>query len=63
DGPVMAASDSFTITINGLGGHGAVPEGTVDAVLVSGHLITALHSIVSRYVDVVMVLFLYIPTS
>eukprot|EP01134_Creolimax_fragrantissima_P005408 CFRG5408T1 len=50
-GPVMAAVDSFIISVTGLGGHGAVPENTVDAVLVSGHLITALHSIVSRNVS------------
>ena len=48
DGPVMAAADMFTIKIQGVGGHGAAPQGTVDAILVSAHLITALQSIVSR---------------
>lgn len=47
-GPVLAAADEFTITVKGKGGHGATPHGTVDAVVVSGHLITALQTIVSR---------------
>ena len=47
-GPVMACSDSFDITITGVGGHGAAPQGTVDAVVVSAHLITSLQTIVSR---------------
>ena len=48
NGPVMAAADLFTITIKGKGGHGATPHGTVDAVLVSSHVIQAMQSIVSR---------------
>ena len=48
DGPTMAAADEFAITIKGVGGHGATPQGTVDAVLVSAHLVTALQTIVSR---------------
>ena len=47
-GPVMAAADIFTITIKGIGGHGATPQGTVDCVVVSSHLIQALQTIVSR---------------
>ena len=47
-GPVMAAADLFTITIKGKGGHGATPHGTVDAVVVSSHVIQALQTIVSR---------------
>jgi amidohydrolase len=29
DGPVMAASDKFAISVKGKGGHGAAPQGTV----------------------------------
>jgi amidohydrolase len=47
-GAVMAAADIFTITIRGIGGHGATPQGTVDCVVVSSHLIQALQTIVSR---------------
>ncbi len=48
DGPVMAAADMFTIKIQGVGGHGAAPQGTVDCVIVASHLIQALQTIVSR---------------
>lgn len=47
-GPVMAASDMFNIEISGKGGHAAIPETFTDPVLVAGHMITALHNIVSR---------------
>ncbi|NOZ04267.1 MAG: amidohydrolase [FCB group bacterium] len=47
-GPILASADIFEIRVNGKGGHGAAPQGTVDAVVVSAHLITALQTIVSR---------------
>ena len=48
-GPVMAATDLFTIKIRGKGGHGGIaPQDTVDPILIAGHVITAVHSIVSR---------------
>ncbi|MFN3492882.1 MAG: M20 aminoacylase family protein [Hydrogenophaga sp.] len=49
-GPMMAAADRITIEITGKGGHGAHPYLTVDPVLVSAHIITAVQSIVSRNV-------------
>ncbi len=49
-GPMMAAADRITIEVTGKGGHGAHPYQTVDPVLVSAHIITALQSIVSRNV-------------
>ena len=48
DGPVLAAADMFEIKIKGIGGHGAAPQGTIDAVVVSSHLIQAFQTIVSR---------------
>ncbi|MBI89604.1 MAG: peptidase M20 [Candidatus Marinimicrobia bacterium] len=48
DGPVLAAADMFDIKIKGVGGHGAAPQGTVDTIVVSSHLIQALQTIVSR---------------
>ncbi|MFL2983715.1 MAG: M20 family metallopeptidase [Candidatus Neomarinimicrobiota bacterium] len=48
DGPVLAAADMFDIKVKGIGGHGAAPQGTVDAVVVASHLIQALQTIVSR---------------
>lgn len=47
-GPILASADIFEIQVNGRGGHGAAPQGTVDAVVVSAHLVTALQTIVSR---------------
>jgi amidohydrolase len=50
-GPVMAAADRVTINVRGRGGHGAAPHQAVDAIMVAGHLLVALQSIVSRSVD------------
>src|ERR1700693_3576992 len=50
-GPIMAATDSIDIKIEGLGGHAARPHKCIDSVLVGAQLITALQSIVSRNVD------------
>ncbi|MDP6570222.1 MAG: amidohydrolase [Candidatus Marinimicrobia bacterium] len=47
-GPIMAAADLFEITIHGKGGHGATPQGTKDAVVISSHLVQTLQTIVSR---------------
>ncbi len=49
-GPMMAASDRFYITVKGSGGHGAVPQGTKDAIVCAAHLVTQLQTIVSRNV-------------
>lgn len=46
-GPVSASKDSFTIEIQGLGGHGAFPSETVDPIRIAAHVITAVQSIVS----------------
>jgi len=48
NGPIMAAADMFDIIIKGKGGHGATPQGTVDAIVVASNLITMLQTIVSR---------------
>lgn len=50
-GPAMAAIDQAEITVRGKGGHGAQPHETVDPVVVSAHLITALQTVVSRNVN------------
>ena len=50
-GPMMAAADRVTITIEGVGGHGAHPYLAIDPVLVAAHVITAAQSIVSRNVS------------
>lgn len=48
EGPVMAACDKFTINVRGKGGHGAVPQGTVDAIVEAAAVVTALQTITSR---------------
>jgi hippurate hydrolase len=50
-GGIMAASDYFTIEIEGAGGHAAKPHKGVDPVLIAAQVIVALQSIVSRTVD------------
>ena len=48
EGPVLAAADEFDIVIEGKGGHGAAPQGTIDAIVVSSQLINSIQTIVSR---------------
>jgi hippurate hydrolase len=50
-GPLLAASDDIHIEITGKGGHAARPHQCIDPVLVGSHIVTALHSIVSRNLD------------
>ncbi|MGO1060198.1 M20 metallopeptidase family protein [Planococcus sp. FY231025] len=51
EGYIQAAVDTFTITVNGKGGHGAIPQETVDPIVTASHIVTALQSIVSRNTD------------
>lgn len=46
----LAATDRFIIKLLGKGGHGAYPHLCKDPILAAGHLITQIHSIVSRNV-------------
>lgn len=50
-GPAMASVDQAHITVRGRGGHGAAPHETVDPIVVSAHLITALQTIVARNIN------------
>jgi len=49
-GPVMAGAEEFKITVTGVGGHGAIPNLTVDPVVAASQIVTALQSITSRNV-------------
>ncbi len=51
DGAMMASSDTLHIEVQGVGGHGAVPEHTVDATVVACHITLALQNIVSRNIS------------
>ncbi len=50
-GSIMAAADTFEITINGRGSHAAQPHLSIDPVLAASHVVVALQSIVSRETD------------
>ena len=50
-GGIMAATDEFTITLEGTGGHAAMPHKATDPVVVAAQLILALQTIVSRNID------------
>lgn len=50
-GPLMAGADMFEVTIEGKGGHGALPNNTVDPVIAAAHIVTALQTIVSRNIS------------
>lgn len=50
-GPMMAQPDAFSITIKGKGGHGSMPQQTVDPILVASQLVVNVQSIVSRSID------------
>ncbi|MHC4915403.1 MAG: M20 metallopeptidase family protein [Planctomycetota bacterium] len=50
-GPMMASMDSFEMTVNGRGGHGAMPHATRDPVVASAAVISSLQTVVSRRTD------------
>lgn len=47
-GKLNAATNEFNINIKGQTSHAAYPERSVDAIVIGGHMITALQSLVSR---------------
>lgn len=49
-GPVMAGAEEFQVKIIGKGGHGAIPNQTIDPVVAAANIVNALQSIVSRNV-------------
>ncbi len=51
DGAAMASSDNVSITLEGTGGHGALPHRAVDPVVAAASIVMALQTIVSRNVD------------
>ena len=50
-GAIMAAPDSFRIDVEGKGGHGSLPDQTIDPIYVGNQLISALYGIRSRYMS------------
>jgi len=50
-GATMAAAEKWTCTVRGKGGHGALPHQTVDPIVATAQIVTALQSVVSRNVS------------
>lgn len=47
-GPIMASVDTFDLTINGRGGHAAMPDQCIDPIVIASQVVTALQTIPSR---------------
>jgi len=47
-GSVFASADRFILTVKGKGGHAAMPETTVDPIVISAYIVTALQTLISR---------------
>ena len=50
-GPIMAAFDIFEVKVIGKGGHAAMPQTTIDPIVIGSKIIDAFQSIVSRIID------------
>jgi amidohydrolase len=50
-GAMMAAADSFTINIQGKGGHGSSPHETVDPIVIGAQVVNQLQHLVSRQIN------------
>jgi amidohydrolase len=50
-GPIMAATDVFTVEVDGQGGHAAQPHRTIDPIVAASGIVQAIQSIVARNVD------------
>ena len=50
-GPLMAGADIFDVRIDGKGGHGALPQESVDPVVAAAQIISGLQTIVSRNIS------------
>jgi len=51
DGPQMAATAFFDLTIKGQGGHAALPHKTMDTTVAAAHVVVALQTIAARNID------------
>ena len=50
-GPAMAGADIFILTVNGKGGHAAMPHLTRDPIAATGMCVVALQTLISRQLD------------
>ena len=49
-GPFMSAEDSIKVTVYGQGSHGALPQNSIDPVVLAAMIIVRLQTVVSREV-------------
>ncbi|MDT5148397.1 MAG: hypothetical protein QOI01_130 [Mycobacterium sp.] len=47
-GPVLSVADSMRITVHGRGGHGSMPQSTVDPVVLAAMIVVRLQTVISR---------------
>ncbi|MDQ3904633.1 MAG: amidohydrolase [Actinomycetota bacterium] len=47
-GPTLSAADSMRVTVHGRGGHGSMPQATVDPVVLAAMIVVRLQTVVSR---------------
>ncbi len=47
-GPVFASADKLALTVRGKGGHAAMPEASVDPIVIAAYIVTALQTLISR---------------
>lgn len=50
-GTIMAAADSFKVTVYGRGSHGSMPHRSIDPVMMASNIVVRLQNIVSRETD------------
>jgi amidohydrolase len=50
-GALMAAVESFYCTLLGRGGHGAIPQQTIDSIVLAAQVVNGLQTIVARNID------------
>jgi amidohydrolase len=51
EGIYMASCDELYISVQGKGGHGALPHKNIDPILIGAHIVTAIQQMVSRHND------------
>lgn len=51
EGPMMASPDIFNIKVIGKGGHGAVPQESIDSIVITCQIVNSLQTIVSRKIN------------
>lgn len=49
-GPIFSSADEIKLVVRGKGGHGGMPHLSVDPILISCHVVTALQAVLSREV-------------